>query len=50
LAAMMSPVYTDVLVILPESGVIARASNGISPCFLSAYTASGGKEKIIFVD
>jgi len=50
LAACMSPVYADVLVILPESGTMARAGQSIKRGFLSAYTASGSKEKIIFVD
>ena len=50
LAALVSPVYADILVILPESGTMARASQSIKRGFLSAYTASGGKEKIIFVD
>ncbi|ENW08360.1 penicillin-binding protein activator [Acinetobacter beijerinckii] len=50
LAAIMSPAYADVLVILPESGAMARAGQSIKRGFLSAYTASGSKEKIIFVD
>ena len=50
LAALVSPVYADILVILPESGTMARASQSIKRGFLSAYTASGSKEKIIFVD
>ena len=50
LAACMSPAYADVLVILPESGTMARAGQSIKRGFLSAYTASGSKEKIIFVD
>ncbi|ENX34969.1 hypothetical protein F889_01610 [Acinetobacter colistiniresistens] len=50
LAACVSPVYADVLVILPESGTMARAGQSIKRGFLSAYTASGSKEKIIFVD
>lgn len=50
LAAIVSPVYADVLVILPESGPMARAGQNIKRGFLSAYTASGSKEKIIFVD
>lgn len=50
LAAIVSPVYADVLVILPESGTMARAGQSIKRGFLSAYTASGSKEKIIFVD
>lgn len=47
LAACMSPAYADVLVILPESGTMARAGQSIKRGFLSAYTASGSKEKII---
>lgn len=50
LAAIMSPAYADVLVILPESGAMARAGQSVKRGFLSAYTASGSKEKIIFVD
>jgi outer membrane PBP1 activator LpoA protein len=50
LAAFVSPAYADILVILPESGAMARASQSIKRGFLSAYTASGSKEKIIFVD
>ena len=44
LAALVSPVYADILVILPESGTMARASQSIKRGFLSAYTASGSKE------
>ncbi|MCH7337444.1 penicillin-binding protein activator [Acinetobacter sp. NIPH 2699] len=50
LAALISPAYADVLVILPESGAMARAGDSIKRGYLSAYTASGSKEKIIFVD
>lgn len=50
LAAIISPAYADVLVILPESGAMARAGQSVKRGFLSAYTASGSKEKIIFVD
>lgn len=50
LAASISPAYADVLVILPESGAMARAGDSIKRGFLSAYTASGSKEKLIFVD
>lgn len=50
LAAIMSTAYADVLVILPESGAMARAGQSVKRGFLSAYTASGSKEKIIFVD
>lgn len=50
LAACVSPVYADILVILPESGTMARAAESIKRGYLSAYTASGSKEKIIFVD
>ena len=50
LAACMSPAYADVLGILPESGTMARAGQSIKRGFLSAYTADGSKEKIIFVD
>lgn len=50
LAALIGPAYADVLVILPESGPMARAGESIKRGFMSAYTASGSKEKIIFVD
>lgn len=51
LVALISPaIYADVLVILPETGAMARATESIKRGFLSAYTVSGSKEKIIFVD
>jgi hypothetical protein len=50
LAACVRPVYADVLVILPESGPMARAGESIKRGFISAYNASASKEKIIFVD
>lgn len=46
LAALISPAYADVLVILPESGPMARAGESIKRGFMSAYTASGSKEKL----
>ena len=49
-AAFVSPAYADILVILPESGAMARASENIKRGFLSAYAASGSQEKIIFAD
>jgi hypothetical protein len=33
LAALVSPVYADILVILPESGTMARASQSIKSSF-----------------
>ena len=50
LAACVSPTYADVLVILPESGAMARAGDSIKRGFLSAYQASQSQEKIIMVD
>ena len=50
LAACVSPVYADVLVILPESGPMARAGESIKRGFISAYSASSSKQKLIFVD
>lgn len=50
LAACVSPAYADVLVILPESGVMARAADSIKRGFISAYSASSSKQKLIFVD
>jgi len=50
LAAFIHPAYADVLVILPESGAMARAADSIKRGYMSAYAASGSKEKVIFVD
>ena len=40
----------DILVILPETGALARAGLSIKQGFLSAYQASGNQEPLKFVD
>lgn len=50
LAAFTSATQADVLVILPQSGAMERAGATIKRGFMSAYKASGSKEKLIFAD
>ena len=50
LLACVSSVQAEVLIILPESGPLARAASSIKQGFLSAYTASGQKVPLKWVN
>ena len=50
LVGAVSYAQAEVLVILPESGPMARAANSIKQGFMSAYQASGSKVPVKFVN
>ena len=50
LVSCISNVQAEVLIILPESGPLARAASSIKQGFLSAYTASGHKIPLKWVN
>lgn len=49
-AFMVVKAQAEVVVILPESGPMARAADNIKAGFLSAHSASGSEEAIRFID
>ena len=50
LLACVSSVQAEVLIILPETGPLARAASSIKQGFLSAYMASGQKVPLKWVN
>lgn len=46
----MQTVQAEVLVILPETGPLARAASSVKQGFMSAYEASGSQEQLKFVN
>ena len=50
LLVCVSSVQAEVLIILPETGPLARAASSIKQGFLSAYTASGQKVPLKWVN
>jgi len=50
LFSFMQTVQAEVLVILPETGPLARAASSVKQGFMSAYEASGSQEQLKFVN
>lgn len=50
LFSFMQTMQAEVLVILPETGPLARAASSVKQGFMSAYEASGSQEQLKFVN